>query len=286
MFGDMDYDNWKDSVDCKAIGFWNLHSALPSQMDFFIMLASASSLVGLRGQANYNAGNTYEDTLAKYRLSKGEKAVPLDLGAMVDDGVLSENTWLLDRVLTYGSLEPINCETYLAILDYYCNLSLPLLSLTQSQAAIGIRAGGGSGLETIDYSLSPMLYPLVLQNNRQAEPMGGTDQANYRDMIMTSASLDEAGEIAAQAIVNKLAKSFSIMQDNTSIDRNKPLQVYGVDSLLAMELRNWIVKEFMAGIAVFETQGVSTLETLSRLVTGRTSIKHDRWTVWGYGKED
>ncbi|TEY73022.1 hypothetical protein BOTCAL_0084g00010 [Botryotinia calthae] len=135
-------------------------------MDFFIMLASASSLVGLRGQANYNAGKTYEDALARYRVSKGEKAVSLDLGAMVDDGVLAENTWLLDRVLTHSSLEPINREIYLAILDYYCNPSLPLLSLTQIQAAIGLRAGHGSGLETIDYSRSPMLYPLVLQNNR------------------------------------------------------------------------------------------------------------------------
>lgn len=282
----MDYNNWEDSVNCKAIGFWNLHSALPSQMDSFIMLASASSLAGLRGQANYNAGNTYEDNLAKYRLSTGEKAVSLDLGAMVDDDILAENTWLLDRVLTYGSLEPVNRETYLAILDYYCNPSLPLLSPTQIQAAIGIRAGGGSGLETIDYYRSPMLYPLVLQENREAEPMGDTDQANHRDMIITSASLDQAGEIAAQTIVNKLAKSLSIMQDNTSIDRNKPLQMYGVDSLLAIGLRNWIVKEFMAEIAVFERQGVSTLETLSRLVAGRTSIKHDKWTVWGYEKED
>ncbi|KAJ8066800.1 hypothetical protein OCU04_004187 [Sclerotinia nivalis] len=285
LFRDMEYDSWKHTVDCKAIGSWNLHSVLPSGMDFFIMLASASGLAGLRGQANYNAGNTYEDALARYRVSKGEKAISLDLGAMVDDGVLAENAWLLDRVLTYGALEPINRETYFTLLEYYCNPSLPLLSPTQSQAAIGLGAGGGGGLESIDYSRSPILYPLVLLNTRQAVPPGVTNQAEYREMIAASASLDEAAGIVTQATVKKLAKSLSIMQDDTSIDRNKPLQMYGVDSLLAIELQNWIVKEFVTEIAVFETQGVSTLETLSRLVAGRSSIRHDKWSVWGGEKE-
>ncbi|KAI9644356.1 hypothetical protein NHQ30_007713 [Ciborinia camelliae] len=286
LFRDMEYDSWKSTVDCKTIGSWNLHSVLPSQMDFFILLASASGLGGLRGQANYNAANTYEDALARYRVSKGEKAISLDLGAMIDDGILAENTKLLDRVLTYGALEPITREKYFTLLDYYCNPLLPLLSPTQSQAAIGLGAGGGNGLESIDYSRSPLLYPLALQNTRQAAPTNGRNQGENREMIAASTSLDEAGEIVIQAIINKLAKSLSIMQDRTSIDTNKPLQMYGVDSLLAIELKNWIVKEFVAEIAVFETQGVSTLETLSRLVAGRSPIRHDKWTIWGDGNEE
>ncbi|KAF7853221.1 hypothetical protein EAF04_010723 [Stromatinia cepivora] len=151
LFRDMEYDSWKHTVD-----------------------------------SNYNAGNTYEDALARYRVSKGEKAISLDLGAMVDDGILAENTWLLDRVLTYGALEPINRETYFTLLEYYCNPSLPLLSPIQSQAAMGLGAGGGCGLESIDFSRSPILYPLVLQNTRQAVPPGVTNQAEYREMIAAS----------------------------------------------------------------------------------------------------
>jgi acyl carrier protein len=282
----MNYESWKPAVDCKAIGSWNLHSTLPSGMDFFILLASASGVAGIRGQANYNAGNVYEDAIARYRVSKGEKAISLDLGAMIDDGILTENQALLERVLTYGTLEPITREQYFTMLDYYCNPALPLLSPTASQSAIGLGAGGGSGLETFDYSRIPMLYPLVVQYSTQAMAADGQNQADYREMIAASASFDEAGEIVTQAIIDKLAKSLSVMQDSTSIDRNKPLQMYGVDSLLAIELRNWIVKEFLAEIAVFETQGVSTLETLSRLVAGRSSIKHDKWTVWGDVEEE
>ena len=286
LFKDMDYDSWKPAVDCKALGSWNLHSVLPSGMDFFILLASASGVAGLRGQTSYNAGNTYEDAFARYRVSQGEKAISLDLGAMIDDGILAENPDLLDRVLGYSTLEPISRQKYSDILDYYCNPSLPLLSVTQSQAVIGLGVGGGSGLESLDFTRQPMLLPIVVEHNRQAAPNTDRGQANYHDMIATSNSLDEAGEIVTNAVVDKLAKSLSAMQDRTSIDTHKPLQMYGVDSLLAIELRNWIVKEFVADIAVFETQGSSTLETLSRLVAGRSTIRHEKWTMWGKGDED
>jgi len=117
--------------------------------------------------------------------------------------------------------------------------------------------------------------PLVSEHERRNAPTNDENQANYREIIAGSTSLDEAADIVNQAVVDKLARSLSAMQDKASIDSRKPLPMYGVDSLSAIELRNWIVKEFVAEIAVFETQGVSTLETPSRLVAGRSTTKHE-----------
>jgi KR domain len=46
---------------------------LPPKMDFFIMLSSVSSIIGNVGQANYAAGNTFEDALAHYHTVHNEK---------------------------------------------------------------------------------------------------------------------------------------------------------------------------------------------------------------------
>jgi hypothetical protein len=54
---------------------WNLHHCLPRDMDFFILLSSVAGLVGNRGQANYAAGNTFQDALASHRVSLG-RAIP------------------------------------------------------------------------------------------------------------------------------------------------------------------------------------------------------------------
>src|SRR4051794_7054114 len=115
----MDYESWSIAVNCKSIGSWNLHAVLPSGMDFFIMLSSISGLSGIRGQANYDAGNTYEDAFARYRVSQGEKCTSLDLGAMLDDGILAEDRDLLNRVLAYGTLGGITRQMFYGMLDYY-----------------------------------------------------------------------------------------------------------------------------------------------------------------------
>ena len=270
----MTHDDWRVAVDCKSIGSWNLHSVLPSGMNFFIILSSASGLAGIKGQTNYDAGNVYEDNIARYRVSNGEKAVSLDLGAMQDDGILAENPELLNRVLGYGTLEAITQTKFFALLDYYCDPSRDLLKPKDCQVSIGIGLGGGDGLESVNYAKQPMMYPLqVLGEKLAVAPSAGSgDKSDFRRKFARSGSLDEAGEIVVAEIVSKLGKSLSGMANPESLDLRTPLQVYGVDSLLAIELRNWIAKELQAEVAVFETQGAATLETLSFLVARRCTM--------------
>lgn len=272
LFSELPYPDWKPAVDCKALGSWNLHSVLPSGMDFFILLSSASGLAGIKGQTNYDAGNTYEDALARYRVSQGEKATALDLGAMVDDGILAEDPSLLRRVLAYGTLEPITRAKYYGILDYCCDPAREMATPKEAQIALGLGTGGGDGLESIDYQKQPMLQQLMLAGNRRqaGAGAGGSQQAaSNRERVDASKSPEEAAEVVVEAIIKKLSKSLIAMQDGSSVERDRPLSVLGVDSLLAIELRNWIVKEFKVDLAVFETQGTASLETLSRLVAQR-----------------
>ncbi|GLA60097.1 hypothetical protein AtubIFM54640_011528 [Aspergillus tubingensis] len=276
LFADLEYNDWKDAVNCKSLGSWNLHTILPKGMDFFILLSSASGLAGIKGQSNYDAGNTYEDAFARYRVSQGEKAIALDLGALVDDGILAEDPKLLRRVLAYGTLEPITRARYYAILDYYCNPEMPVLAPCEAQIGIGLGVGGSDGLESISYQWQPMLQPLMLLGHRRqvaAAAAGLADSKHLpssRERLAASTCPDQGVEIVAEAVIKKLAKSLTSLQDDTCIERDRPLRLMGVDSLLAIELRNWITREFGVDIAVFETQGASTLQSLSSLVARRS----------------
>ena len=272
----MSYADWSDVVRCKTVGSWNLHTILPKSLDFFVLLSSASGIAGLRGQANYNAGNVYEDALARYRVARGYKAVSLDLGAMVDDGLLAERPELLNRVLAYGALEGITRERFFGILDYYCDPALPILTPSESQIILGIGKGGGPGLDSIDLSRQPMLQQLVLQSSNQTATDNTSDTKTSRDLFSAAPSLIEAGNIVITALIQKLSKSLTTLKSD-DVNTHKPIQSYGVDSLLAVELRNWIVKEFRADVAVFEIQGGSTFSTLGMVVAGRSELKHLEW---------
>lgn len=65
-FEKMSFDDWTATVRPKVEASWNLHTVLPSGMDFFILTASISGIFGQITQVNYAAGNTYQDALAKY----------------------------------------------------------------------------------------------------------------------------------------------------------------------------------------------------------------------------
>lgn len=91
-------------------------------------------------EANYAAGNTVKDGLAKARLQRGQKAVSIDLGLMVSEGVVAEHEQLLASMRRVGYLMDISQEELMALLDYYCDSELPLLSLEDAQILIGIES--------------------------------------------------------------------------------------------------------------------------------------------------
>lgn len=274
----MIHGDWQVGTECKTIGSWNLHSLLPRDLDFFIMLSSASGIVGLRGQANYAAGNTYMDALARYRVARGERAVSLDLGALTDDGLLAENPDLLNRVLGYGALNPISREQCFAILDYYCDPALPLLTPCHSQPIIGLGAGAEPSLEGMGLSRQP-IFKHVRKNDASLVFSDASAETNtdFKELFSKATSLEEAGAVISQALIRKLSRNLSTLQGD--IDLHQPLAAYGVDSLLAVELRTWIAKIYSADVAAFEISGDSTFSTASQLVASRSKLKHESWKM-------
>lgn len=49
------------------------------------------------------------------------------------------------------------------------------------------------------------------------------------------------------------------------------MHVYGIDSLVAIELRNWFSKELSADVAVFDIMGEASLAAIGELVSKRSS---------------
>lgn len=74
---------------------WNLHHLLPNNMDIFILLSSLAGICRSAAQANYAVDTTFQDSLARVRTASELKtSVALDLGYMVDIGMLTENETL------------------------------------------------------------------------------------------------------------------------------------------------------------------------------------------------
>ncbi|KAK4182993.1 hypothetical protein QBC35DRAFT_132042 [Podospora australis] len=275
-FAGMTYENWKAATVPKVQGSWNMHALLPQDMDFFVGLSSAAGVAGGRGQANYAAGNTFIDALMQHRVSRGQSGSTLDLGVFFNVGFMLESADLQARWKGREHLAVTEADLF-ALLDGYC--APQEAKKIPFQAAVGI-AGFVGDKSSEYYFRKPMLQTLVLEDDSKGDDdaAGGQQSAkrvDFASVFAKSTSLAEAAAAVNDAMLSKLAATLSLSREE--LDANTPLHTYGVDSLVAVELRNWFAKEVHADLAIFDILGGATTTTASALAAAKTRLKKGDW---------
>jgi aryl carrier-like protein len=277
LFENMTYEDYKESVRPKVQGSWNLHKYLPKNLDFFVLLSSSTGITGSRPQANYASGNTYQDALAYYRVSNGQKAISLDLGLMLGVGFVAENQEAVTNVKLHGCV-PIKEDEFLAVMNHCCDPNLPLTNRLNTHIAFGLETPPSMRRQGMEESWWMRFAPFT-----HLFQMGGEEGSHFEDSsaglepgLRAAAGVDEAAGLIYDSLVGKISKILAVSKED--IDENKPLNSYGVDSLVAMEVRNWFMKEANADVAVFEIIGGSSLRQLSYTVAKKSKWVKGSWT--------
>ncbi|KAG8157435.1 hypothetical protein KVR01_012819 [Diaporthe batatas] len=270
IYDNMTHEQWSNTIRSKVPTSWNLHLLLPD-VDFFIMLSSVAGILGHSGQANYAAGCTFQDALAHYRMYHDQNALSIDLGVMGDIGVVAESEGLQRHFERTQGLDAISENEFLALLDMCCDPARPTIACDASASQLLV------GLTTPAERISRMLEPLeplerplfsyfkwprggAMQN---AGSSGG-DAVAVAELFRQADSPEDRAAVVVDALVNKLARALTIKP--VDLDVTQPLHAFGVDSLIAVELRNWMGKQFAADVPVFEIMGGSTVLAVGELV--------------------
>jgi len=270
----MTLDDYFTAVKPKVQASWNLHEILPKDLDFFILLSSGSGIVGKGGQANYCVGNAYQDALARYRVTNGLKATVVDLGIILSVGYAAEKVDVMGHLRAQG-YSALREEEYHAMLDELCDPGLSVSSTLKSQVSLGFELPETLRSKGIDFP--GWMHDPLFRNLFQIRTHGGSvedskDSVNYGMLLVAAESREAAEGIIVKAIIQKLSKALGI--EAQSIDPSQPLAAYGVDSLVGVELRTWLLKEIGAEIAVFDIVGETTVRALAQLAVVRSSLVH------------
>ena len=280
VFEKMSYDDeWTLPVRPKVQGTWNLHKYFGHErpLDFMIICSSSSGIYGYPSQAQYAAGNTYQDAVARFRRSQGLKAISVNLGIMRDVGILAEtgtsgNIKLWEEVL--GIREP----AFHALMKSLINQSS---WGSQADCPVQVCTGLGTadimathGLARPEYFNDPRFGPLAVTSVAVAAPAEGQGSAvSLAARLSKAASREQATEVITEALVHKTADV--LQMPASEVDPARPLYRYGVDSLVALEVRNWITREMKANMALLEILAAVPIESFagkiaekSKLVTG------------------
>ncbi|CAI6341060.1 unnamed protein product [Periconia digitata] len=267
----MRYQDWRMAIDPKVQGTWNLHEVFGNSLDFFLLLSSSAGVIGSIGQGNYAAGNTFQDAFARYRASIGLPGYAIDIGLVEGEGYSAENDVAAEFARRQG-LTSYTLEEFMAIIEMA--IQNPLASVpSQSQLVCGIRrlvkgsTAEGAGMQRDDAKFSHICGKEATHEVREKKSLG---QVNVRDALSVCSTSEQALEIVTETVKLKLTRLLAIPAEDIRLDRS--VASYGIDSLIAIELRNWLLTALEAQVEIFELMSQIPFSDLIVLVAKRSCL--------------
>ncbi|WUI04265.1 SDR family NAD(P)-dependent oxidoreductase [Spirillospora sp. NBC_00431] len=216
----------------KADAAWHLHE-LTRELDLsaFVLFSAAAGVLGGPGQANYAAANTFLDALARHRRDAGLPAVSLAWGLWEAPSGITRHLGTADlRRIARGGMKPLTAREALALFDS-AQATGPE---TQLPARLDPASPGGGGR-----------VPAVLRGIVR-EPAGAPAHAapparavaDSADLVRRLGALPAAAR--RRELIDLVVAHIAGVtgQPPHSVDTERTFNEMGLDSLMALELRN------------------------------------------------
>ncbi len=228
--GAISQQNWsrfQSVLAAKIDGAQLLHELTADmQIDYFVLYSSVASLFGSAGQANHSAANAFLDALAHARHANGLAGVSINWGAWAEVGAAAERG--VGERASQNGIGSIPPEQGLAILEQLISQGEPQVGVTPIQWPIFLQRYANRSVPPFFAEFVGALRPSspiaalaaqpdVLRRLEEAPPQ------RRRDILLGFVQAEAAYVLALPA---------------AQVDEKTPLSALGLDSLMAVELRN------------------------------------------------
>jgi len=222
-----------DVLRPKVAGAWLLHRLLAgARLDFFINFSSGAALLGSPLLGSYAAANAFLDALAHHRRAHGMPVLSVNWGFWSEIGMAARSQREIGRGFAPQGMASFSPEQGLGALAQ-------LLRTGATQTAV----------IPIDWGEWGRCHPRavhapLLRNVVQTETEMGFDasvevvEADADREAILAAPSTERKTMVQQLLGRQIARVLRIPA--AELDRNQPLNYLGIDSLMAVELRNHV----------------------------------------------
>jgi len=241
----------------KIMGGWLLHRLLiDDPLDFFVLFSSAGSVLGQPGQGNYAAANAFLDALAHHRQAQGQPVLSINWGAWTGEG-------FADSV---GGKRLAARLAHLGISSIAPKQALEILGRLLGQSATQVLAVPVNWKQYREFYLeggaSPLLSELAHEEAEIPRPAG---RASERRDALLAAEPAERRALLQSYLSEQVARVLGLSP--SKLDVQQPLSHLGLDSLMAVELKNRIAVDLKVNVPVVKfLQGFSVDQAVTQVL--------------------
>ncbi|KAG6365497.1 hypothetical protein INS49_007108 [Diaporthe citri] len=214
-------------------------------LDFFVLFSSLGTVYGNPGQAVYHATNMFMTTFAARRQARGQAASVINIGMISDVGYVAKseraNTHI-ERHLRSRFYTPLSESEFHNM--FVQAIQRGRTGSLDEQLTMGIEqfVDDPDAKERPPWYSNPRFSHMVIPPAPRggAAPQSGTSQSWRQRLEQADSEIE-----AADAFQNLFCKKLESMTQTpaASIDVASPLSDLGLDSLLAVEIRTWLLAE-------------------------------------------
>ncbi|MEV0170178.1 type I polyketide synthase [Streptomyces sp. NPDC050803] len=232
----------------KAVGAWRLHEATAGlELDWWTGYSSIASLLGAGGQGNYAAASAWLDGLARWRAADGLPALSVNWGGWAEIGAARDL-----ELAAFGLLRPQE----------------------GIEALEGLLAHGRTraGVTRIHTRLLAETYPELTGSSFFAPLLaGGEEEQTAGDWPGPGALSGLTGQELTDTVQGRLTRVVgrTLGMPAGELDTARPLVRLGLDSLMAVRIKNAVQRDFGLALPVAVLlQGASVDRLTQEVVRG------------------
>ena len=247
----------------KVDGAWHLHELTKSKdVSVFVLFSSVAGVMGGPGQANYAAANTFLDALAAHRRKEGLSGQSLAWGLWEPQGMgMTAHLGPAELLrMRRAGFRPLSVDKGLALLD---------AALARAEAGlVAAQLDLGSLQRHAEQATVPaLLRTLVRPGLRRVGPVSIAASALRRRLTM----LPEKERLGALvALVQEVVAAVLGLAGAAVVPANQPLKELGLDSLMAVEVRNQLSARAETTLPTTLVFDYPTPEAIAKLLLRQT----------------
>lgn len=219
-----DWNRFQKVLSPKIVGGWNLHQASLSQpLDFFLLFSSLAAAVGAKGKTSYSAGNAFLDGLAHFRRQNKLPALSIAWGTWASVGMAAK---IAERIENLGYI-PLKPDEGLKALEYALQLDIDHLIIA--------KLDWKALFETEELQEKPWLEDFIPSKD------DGLGKPKLLQKLQNTI-LSERKMVLKDHLRFLILKALG-MQSNQILEDDQDFFNFGMDSIMALEVKNNLQKE-------------------------------------------